>query len=291
VPMSGGVPIVPTPGSIPIALAVGRTAVVLGLCGLLAGCASATSGRGSGGPSQSSGGELVVYAAASLTDVFHDLAPAYEEAHPGVHIVLASDSSAALRTRIEQGAPADVFAAADTENPARLARAGLTRGSPVAFARNRLAIVVPADNPARIRDPADLARVGVRIVAAAEGVPITAYATDLLRRLAALPGAPADLVARVEANVVSREDNVSAVLAKVELGEGDAAIVYETDARAGSNVRSVPIPDEANVYAVYAAVAVAPGSQGSPAADDFVRWLRGAGAQAILGAAGFLAAP
>ena len=282
--------IAPAPGRAPVAVSSCRTAVALALCGLLAGCANATSGRpGSGGPSQSSGGELVVYAAASLADVFHGLAPAYEEAHPGVHVVLASDSSGALRTRIEQGAPADVFAAADTENPARLQRAGLTRGSPVAFARNRLAIVVPTDNPARIRDPADLARAGVRIVAAAEGVPITAYATEFLGRLAAMPGAPADLVARVQANVVSREDNVSAVLARVELGEGDAGIVYETDARAAKNVRSVAIPDEANVYAVYAAVTL-PRAQGSPAAEDFVEWLRGARAQTILRAAGFLPA-
>jgi molybdate transport system substrate-binding protein len=233
-----------------------------------------------------------VYAASSLGNAFHELATAYEAQHSDVQIILATDSSSALRTRIEQGAPADVFAAADTENPAKLERAGLTRGSPVDFATNRLAIVVPSDNPAGIAVGTDLARPGVRVVAAADGVPITRYATELLRRLAGVPGAPADLVARVERNVVSREDNVSAVLAKVKLGEADAGIVYATDARAASDVRSVPIPDAVNVDAVYAAVAVARNSSApAPTADDFVAWLRAPSAQAILAAAGFLPAP
>jgi molybdate transport system substrate-binding protein len=232
--------------------------------------------------------QLVVYAAASLGDSLRSLATAYEAGHATVRVVLAFDSSSALRARIEEGAPADVFAAADTENPDRIVQEGLSAGAAVTFARNRLAIVVPDSNPARITQPADLARQGVRIVAAGEAVPVSKYARQLVSRLAALPGAPATFVAGYDANVVSREDNVRAALAKVELGEADAAIVYETDTRSNTLVRSISIPDEVNVAATYAAVAVRR-DRDNPAGREFVAWLRGETAQRILGAAGFLA--
>jgi molybdate transport system substrate-binding protein len=232
---------------------------------------------------------VVVYAASSLTNAFGALSRAYEAAHPDIHIVLAFDASSALRARIEQGAPADVIAAAGGDAIDRLVRGRLTRGPAAPFAQNRLALIVPADNPAAIRRTEDLARPGVRIVAAAEGVPITGYATELLARVATSPRAPADFVARVEANVVSREDNVRAVLTKIQLGEGDAAIVYDTDAHASSDVRSVPIGD-VNVNVIYSAIGIATGSAGERGVE-FVRWLRDAAAQQILHAAGFGGAP
>ena len=124
-----------------------------------------------------------------------------------------------------------------------LVDAGLAAGEPIPFAGNRLALVVPAGNPAGITSPFDLARPGVRLVGAGTTVPITKYAAQMVGMLAGLPGAPHDFAAAVEANVVSREDNVRAVLAKVELGEGDAAIVYATDATAaGDAVRADPDP-------------------------------------------------
>ena len=117
------------------------------------------------------------------------------------------------------------------------------RWSAVPFAGNRLALVVPASNPAGIASPFDLGRPGVRLVAAGVAVPITAYAAQMVGVLAGLPDAPRDFAAAVEANMVSREDNVRAVLAKVELGEGDAAIVYATDATAaGDAVGPDPAP-------------------------------------------------
>jgi molybdate transport system substrate-binding protein len=233
--------------------------------------------------------ELVVYAASSLTTSFQALARAYEAANPDAQIVLAFDSSSALRARIEQGAPADVLASAGGDAIDRLVRAGLTRGAPAAFAQNRLALIVPTENPAGIGRAEDLARPGVRVVAAAEGVPISEYADELLTRVATSPYAAPGFVAKVEANVVSREDNVRAVVAKIQLGEGDGAIVYDTDAHDAPDVRSIPLGD-INVNVVYAAIAVANGAS-SERGIEFVRWLRDAPAQEILRAAGFGGAP
>jgi len=231
--------------------------------------------------------ELTIFAAASLRDAFAAVAEAYEAEHPGVTLTFSFDASSALRAQIEQGAPADVFASADTGNPQALASDGLTTGPPLPFAGSRLAIVVPAANPAGITTPADLARPGVRVVNAGAGVPITAYAAEMLGNLAGQPGYPPSFVAAVAANVVSREDNVRAVLAKVQLGEGDAGIVYATDAAAaGDAVRTIPIPDPANVVATYAAV-VPTASPHSDAAEAFVAWLAGAEGRAVLARFGF----
>ena len=235
------------------------------------------------------GGEvqLTVYGAASLRDALTDAAGAYELDNPGVSMSVAFDASSALRTQIEQGAPGDVFASADTANPQALVDAGLAIGPVTPFARNRLTIVVPADNPAAIRDPRDLARHGVRVVGAGEAVPITRYVGACLEKLAALPGYPAGYAAAVEANVVSREDNVRAALTKVELGEADAAIVYVTDAASSDATEEVAIADAANVEAVYGAVAIG-ASTHPPEAAAFVAWLAGLRGSAILAKFGFL---
>lgn len=231
--------------------------------------------------------ELTVFAAASLRAAFGAVKESYEAATPGVVVAFSFDGSGTLRTQLEQGAPADLFASADKVNPRILADAGLTAGRPVGFAGNRLAIVVPAGNPAAIASPFDLARPGVRLVGAAANVPITAYAAQLLRNLASLPGAAGGFVDAVDANVVSREDNVRAALAKVELGEGDAAIVYATDAAgAGDAIRVIPIPDQANVAITYTAVVLreAPHRE---AATALLAWLAGPEGRAVLARFGF----
>jgi molybdate transport system substrate-binding protein len=231
--------------------------------------------------------ELTVFAAASLREAFGAVKVAYEAASPGVVLAFAFDGSGTLRTQLEQGAPADLFASADDANPRLLAEADLTAGPPVAFAGNRLAIVVPATNPAAIASPFDLARPGVRLVTAAENVPVTAYAAEMLGRVAGLPGAPSGFEAGVAANVVSREDNVRAVLAKVELGEGDAGIVYASDVlAAGDAVRAIPIPDEANVAVTYAAVVLRDAPRPEEAAA-LLAWLAGPDGRAVLARFGF----
>ena len=231
--------------------------------------------------------ELTIYAAASLRDVLVEGESAYETVAPGVSLTVATDSSATLRTQIEQGAPADVFLSADVKNPQALVDAGLTMGPALPFAGNELTVIVPAANPAGIRAPADLANEGVAIVAAGDEVPITGYAEQLIANLAAMPGPPTDFAAAYAANVVSKEENVGAVVAKIELGEGDAAIVYATDARSAAGVTTIDIPPEANVTATYAGVVIK--ASAHPAeARALLEWVAGSRGAEILERFGFV---
>jgi molybdate transport system substrate-binding protein len=255
------------------ALAVALVAAAIGGCGLL----------DTDGPAA---GQLTIFAAASLRDAMTAAATRFEAA-TGVTVTTAFDSTTTLRVQIEQGAPADLLAAADMQNPQRLVDGGLGSGPVRPFAANRLVIVVPSDDRGPVEDPGDLAGPGVRIVAAGEGVPITAYAERAIGRLADLSGEPEAFVAAVGANTVSREDNVRAVLAKVELGEADAAFVYATDALASDAVRAIELPQAAQVVAHYGAVVV----EGSPRAAQaavFIDWLVGPDGQALLAEHGFV---
>jgi molybdate transport system substrate-binding protein len=225
--------------------------------------------------------------AASLRDTFADLARAYEAVNPGVRLLVTADASNALRAQIETGAVADVFVSADTTNPQRLVDMGSTVGPARVFAANELALVTPAADAAGIQDAYGLARPGVRVVAAGPDVPISGYVRRLIGNLEAQPGAPAGLGQAIEANTVSREDNVRVVLAKIELGEGDAAFVYATDARGDPNVRVVPLPPGVNVRT--ACAAVVPDSAAHPAEGSaLVEGLTGPEAGAILRGRGFL---
>jgi molybdate transport system substrate-binding protein len=208
-----------------------------------------------------------------------------------VTLTLSFGASSTLETQIEQGAPADVFASADTSNPQKLVGKSLAAGAITTFAGNLLTVIVPPANPAGIKTPADLARTGLKFVAAGDSVPITKYANMLLANLAKQPSYPAGFVAAVSANIVSKEDNVAAVVSKIELAEGDAAIVYVTDAStAGSKVTTITVPTAANVPATYGAVAVK-ASSNAAAAAAFISWLVSPGGQAILAKYGFLPPP
>jgi molybdate transport system substrate-binding protein len=232
--------------------------------------------------------ELTVYGAASLKGALGRVEAAYEAVNPGADLVIATDSSAALETQIEQGAPADVFLSADTANPKKLVDEGLADGAPVTFAGNELTIMVPKENPADIQTPADLAKPGTKIIAAGDEVPITKYAKRLIDNLAKEPGYPSDFAAAYAANVVSKEDNVKSVVAKVaDFVEGDAGIVYVTDAKASDQVLTIPIPPGANVPATYDGVVVK-ASVHAAEAKAFLDWLAGAEGQAILSELGFL---
>ena len=230
---------------------------------------------------------LTVLGAASLKGALDKVKTAWEAAHPGSTLTISTDSSAALETQIEQGAPADVFLSADTSNPKKLVDRSLADGTAVNFAGNVLTIVVPTANPGGITSPDDLAKKGVKIIAAGDDVPITKYANQAVANLARQPDAPAGFAASYAANVVSKEDNVKAVIAKIELGEGDAGIVYVTDAKASTKVSVVAIPDAANVPATYAGVVVK-ASAHVATAHAFLDWLAGSDGQAILKSFGFL---
>jgi molybdate transport system substrate-binding protein len=251
--------------------------------------ACSTTGTSAPTPGSRSGAavDLTVFAAASLSGVLDKVKPAYESIYPGTTLTVSTDSSAALEAKIEQGAPADLFLSADTANPQKLVQKRLSAGEPVVFAVNELAIVVASGNPRGIISPADLAKSGVKVIAAGDEVPITKYARQLVDNLAKEPGYPTDFAAAYARNVVSKEDNVKAVIGKIELGEGDAAIVYATDAKASTKVTTVDIPKGANVPASYAGVVVGASSH-QDAARAFLGWLTSPDGQAILTSFGFL---
>lgn len=228
---------------------------------------------------------VTVYAAASLTDAFNAVGPEFERSQPGVKVRMNFGASSMLKAQIEQGAPADVFASADMPNMAPLAESRRVL-APQTFARTRLTLVVPASNPGRVRSAHDLDRRGLRVVITGEAVPIGRYSEQALQQLSRQPGYGADWLKRVHANVLSREANVRSLLAKVELGEADAALVYETDARSTRRVRSIPLPPAANVDAAYP-IAVVADSPNRGAAEAFVRFVLTGRGQATLHRFGF----
>ncbi len=230
--------------------------------------------------------ELLVFEAASLKDVFARLAAGFEAAHPPVHVILDAAGSQELRAQIEHGAAADLFASADRRQMDRLLAGHLVE-APVLFACNRPVLVARAGLEG-VASLGDLPR-AQRLVLGAPEVPIGAYAETVIRRAAALYGA--DFPARVAARVVSRELNVRQVLAKVVLGEADAAIVYATDAAAArGKVRVIQLPPGVGVLAEYPIARVRGGGQ--PAlAQAFLDLLRGPAGAAALAAAGFVPCP
>lgn len=224
---------------------------------------AATLAVGCGG---AAGEPLTVFAAASLTEVFEELDPDAQYNFAG------SDD---LATQLREGARADVYAAASTKYPDELASEGLV-GRPVVFATNRVVLIVPRDNPARIERLRDVARAGVKVVVAAPGVPVGDYTRDGLARAG---------LSDVLDNVVSEEDDVKGVLAKVALGEADAGFVYQTDAHAaGDDVEAVQLLDEPQ--ARYAAAVVRDSDQ-PDAAREFLDRLRAARGRQLLRGAGF----
>lgn len=201
---------------------------------------------------------LTVFAAASLREAFEALAARIEQAHPGVIVRMQWAGSQQLAAQIEQGAQADVFASADQRWMDVVAEQGLLAEPARPFARNRLVVIVPKANPARIDSLRHLARTGVKVVIGADAVPVGRYSRTMLQRLANQPGFPPDFARRVLANVVSDEENVRGVIQKVQLGEADAGIVYVSDVTRATarQVLVLGIPSDANVIATYPVAAV-----------------------------------
>ncbi len=219
------------------------------------------------------GGEttVTVYAAASLSEAFEDLATEYEAANPGVDVKLNFAGSARLAAQISAGARADVFASANGANMNRVAAEGRTAASPVLFARNRLALVVPADNPGNISELEDLSDDSLVLAVCAPEVPCGALAQVVL----------AD--AGIDADPDTEETSVRAVLTKVTLGEADAGLVYATDVAAGGDkVAAVPLGPQIR-FNDYPVAAVSDRA----AAAAFVDFVVGPDGQRILWSHGF----
>ncbi|WP_435832413.1 molybdate ABC transporter substrate-binding protein [Nonomuraea rubra] len=249
---------------------------------MAAGLAGCGSGTGSGATATSAAGagakEVTVFAAASLTGTFTELGKVFESAHPGTTVRFNFGSSATLAQQIVQGAPADVFAAA---SPATMktvtdaSPAGSSAGSPASFARNKLQIAVPADNPAKVDELKDLAGPGVKVALCAEQVPCGAAAVKAL-------GA-----AGLKVTPVTLEQDVKATLTKVELGEVDAALVYQTDVIAsGGKVRGIAFPEADQAVNDYPIATLAEAPAGE-AARQFVDLVLSQQGRDVLTKAGF----
>lgn len=234
-------------------------------------------------------GALTIFAAASLTDAFNEMKGRIEAANPGTTLTFNYAASSALRTQLEQGAKADVYASADTAQMAGATTSGVIDGDGSIFVRNTPVIIVPANNPKGITTPADLARPGVKLVLAAPAVPIGNYARQIIARMSADPAYGADFGAKALANLVSEEANVRQIVAKVQLGEGDAGIVYSSDVTPAvrDRVTIISIPAPVNVVAEYP-VAIVKGAANEAGARAFIAYLLSAEGQAILQQWGFV---
>jgi molybdate transport system substrate-binding protein len=228
---------------------------------------------------------LTVFAAASLTDAFSEIGMSFEAANPGVAVIFNFAGSQALRTQIEEGAPVDVFASANTKEMDTLVTGSfVSADAPKMFLTNKLVIILPADNPAKIEQLEDLATSGVKLVLAAEEVPVGKYARQALDAMNGSFGA--DFKDKVLANVVSNEDNVKQVVAKIQLGEADAGIVYTSDAIAAPDLKTIEIPVELNIVAKYP-IAPLVKSENADLAAQFIEALLSADGQAVLKKWGF----
>lgn len=225
--------------------------------------------------------ELVVFAAASLRDVFADVSKAFALQHPGVQVVFSFAGSQDLAAQIRHGAKADVIAAADVAHVDGLASEKLVLASQV-FACNEPVIVVSQSSAAGIVSFQDLPK-AKNIVLGAAAVPIGKYAEQILQKA---EGTVKGFSEAVMGNVVSRELTVRHVLSKVALGEADAGIVYRTDAAGSKQVVVVPIPAEFNVTARYP-IAVLSGSSAPAMAQEWKDFLVLGEGQKIMQQAGF----
>lgn len=235
------------------------------------------------------GGELTIFAAASLTDAFTQIGDDLRRTNLELTITFNFAGSQALATQLTEGAPADVFASANATQMHAVAAAGLIADEPAVFVRNRLALVVPADNPAGIETPADLAGDDLRLVLANADVPAGRYAREAICAMGADAATYGEgFVEALAANIASEEEDVRAVLTKVQLGEADAGIVYVSDVTEdiGADVQIIEIPDDVNILAAYPIASVAGGNEALAAA--FIAYVLGPEGQATLAEFGFM---
>ena len=246
-----------------------RVGVLVVVAASLAGCSS-SSRHASGSLS----GSITVYAAASLTDTFSALAKQFEAAHPGTHVTLNLGPSSELATGITNGAPADVFASASGKTMTAVVSAGEANSSRN-FVKNTMEIAAAPGNPGHIASVADLGSKSVKVALCAPTVPCGAVAAQVFTN------------AHVSVKPVSLEVDVKATVAKVELGEVDAGVVYVTDVKAaGAKVVGVPIPDAINASTEYP-IATLKHAKNPLLAKAFVDYVRSRAAQQVFAAAGF----
>lgn len=233
-------------------------------------------------------GQITIYAAGSLKEAFSAAEPAFTK-KTGLTPTFNFAGSDTLATQLKLGAPADVFASANTVQMKVVTDAGLGLGAPKIFARNRIVLITPKSNPGNVSGVASLTKPGTRVVLAEPAEPVGVYAREAFQKLAG-HGYPQDLAAAIERNVVSNEINEKAVAAKIGLGEGDAGVVYSTDITPdlAPQVNVIPMPAGVTPDIIYPIV-VLKGAQNVTGARAFVAFMLTDG-QSFLKARGFLAA-
>jgi len=259
-----------------------RSRLLLVVLALLAaaGCGSGSgSGSSGGGSSVASGGKLVVFAASSLIDAFPKIATTYQPLHPGWKVEFEFLGSDQLAAQIEQGDPADVFAAASTKYPEQLQSQNLL-GKTTNFATNTLVLATPADNPAGITSVNNIGN--AKLVVGDPSVPIGAYTLTVLDNLGIKPSS---------LNIVSQEAKVTDIVTKLELGEADAGFIYTSDARtAGDKLKSFKLPASAQATATYP-IGIVTGSKNAKAAQQWIDLVMSPQGQQVLVSDGFGPAP
>jgi len=250
--------------------------VAVALAVLIAGCGDSDDSKTPTGSSRSPQltGTITVFAAASLQESFTKLGAQFETAHPGSRVVFNFGPSSGLAEQIGQGAPADVFASASAKSMDQVVADG-DAAKPTDFAKNKMQIVVPPDNPAGISTVADLAKKGVKVALCQAQVPCGSTALKVLDN------------AKVKVTPVTQEVDVKATLSKVKLGEVDAGVVYVTDVlAAGAAVKGIAIPDNVNASTTYP-IAALTDSKNKGTAKAFADYVLSAEGLAALRAAGF----
>lgn len=254
-----------------MALAAAVSLALVGGCGSSANTSSSTAGASSAAAT----GKIIVFAAASLKKSFTDISEQFKTDNPGTSVEFSFAGSSDLVTQLTQGAPADVFASADTANMDKAAKAGLLAGNPVNFASNTLVIVVAPGNPKKVSSFADLAKPGLDVVVCAAPVPCGSATAKV------------ETATGVKLTPASEETSVTDVLNKVTSGQADAGLVYVTDAMGvGDKVTAVPFPEAANAVNIYP-IAALKASTDSALAQKFVGFVTGEAGQKALAAAGF----
>lgn len=251
------------------------------LCTLLAACGGSTT-SGSSSTATPTQINLNVFAAASLTESFTEMANIYHQQHPNVIIKLNFNGSQILEQQIANGAPADIFASADLNTMQKASNAGLVNASQI-FVKNRLVVIIPASNPGNITSLKDLARKGVKIDIEAKTVPAGNYTRQVLANMSKSADYGSGFGKAALANVVSEETNVKAVVQKVQLGEADAGFVYRSDVTAAvaNKLKFITIPDAYNVTAQYP-IAVVKSSTHTSDAQAFIDFILSTAGQDIL---------
>jgi molybdate transport system substrate-binding protein len=230
---------------------------------------------------------VTVFAAASLTGAFQEIGKDFETMNPGVNVRFNFAGSQILRTQLEQGASADVFASADHKNMDLLVNDNLVNANVYQdFVNNELIVILPISNPGNVETLADMSRTGLKLILADSSVPAGNYARQILTKMSDDSIYGSDFREKVLVNVVSNETDVKQVVTKVELGEADAGIVYLSDAVAAPDLVTITIPDKFNVTALYP-IAILTNAPEPQLAEAFIAYVMSLTGQAVMMKWGF----